>query len=139
MERNKWIHIRVTDSERQAWQAIAQVNNLTLADLIRQQIGDIKPNRRPTKRRARLCQQADPALTREITRIGNNCNQIARWANTYKRAAEAVPVCAHLVVIQRQLTELLKQQPSSRQTTDSIGQTPTPVATETPSGYNYAD
>ena len=29
-------------------------------------------------------------------RTGNNLNQIARWANTYKRLAEAVSVVAHL-------------------------------------------
>ena len=32
--------------------------------------------------------------TRQIARIGNNPNQIARWANTYKTATEAVEVIA---------------------------------------------
>ena len=35
--------------------------------------------------------------TRRIARIGNNPNQIARWANTDKTATEAVEVIAHLV------------------------------------------
>ena len=30
--------------------------------------------------------------TRQIARIGNNLNQLARWANTYKAEAEAVEV-----------------------------------------------
>ena len=34
--------------------------------------------------------------TRQIARIGNNPNQIARWANTYKTATEVVEVIAHL-------------------------------------------
>ena len=38
---------------------------------------------------------------RQIARIGNNPNQIARWANTYKTATEAVEVIAHLVAIER--------------------------------------
>ena len=39
--------------------------------------------------------------TRQIARIGNNPNQIARWANTYKTATAAVEVIAHLVAIER--------------------------------------
>ena len=38
---------------------------------------------------------------RQIARIGNNPNQIARRANTYKTATEAVEVIAHLVAIER--------------------------------------
>ena len=41
--------------------------------------------------------------TRQIARIGNNLNQIARWANTQKTAAEAVSVVAHLVSFERSL------------------------------------
>ena len=36
---------------------------------------------------------------RQIARIGPN--QIARWANTYKTATEAVEIIAHLVAIER--------------------------------------
>ena len=32
--------------------------------------------------------------TRQVSRIGNNLSQIARWANTHKGAAEAVEVLA---------------------------------------------
>ena len=45
---------------------------------------------------------------REIARIGSNLNQIARWANTYKDAAEAVEVVAHLAAIERTLDEFEK-------------------------------
>ena len=34
--------------------------------------------------------------TRELARIGSNLNQIARWANTYREAADALEVVAHL-------------------------------------------
>ena len=39
---------------------------------------------------------------REIARIGNNLNQLARWANTHKTEAEAV-VIANLVSFERSL------------------------------------
>ena len=41
--------------------------------------------------------------TREIKRIGKNLNQLARWANTHKAAAEAVTVIAYLVSFERSL------------------------------------
>ncbi len=52
---------------------------------------------------------AAPALAiereriREIARIGNNLNQLARWANTHKTEAEAVAVIANLVSFERSL------------------------------------
>ena len=39
----------------------------------------------------------------QIARIGNNLNQLARWANTHKTATEAVTVIAHLVSFERSL------------------------------------
>ena len=46
--------------------------------------------------------------TRQVARIGNNLNQIARWANTHKEVAEAVEVIARLVVIERTLSALAR-------------------------------
>ncbi len=40
--------------------------------------------------------------TCELAKIGNNLNQIARWANTCKENAEAVEVVAYLVAIDRE-------------------------------------
>ena len=40
---------------------------------------------------------------RQVSRIGNNLNQIARWASTHKGAAEAVEIVARLVAIERAL------------------------------------
>ena len=34
---------------------------------------------------------------RQVARIGNNLNQLARWANTHGAAVEAVSVIANLV------------------------------------------
>ena len=44
--------------------------------------------------------------TREVARIGSNLNQIARWVNTHKTAAEAAEIVAHLVAIERELGAL---------------------------------
>ena len=41
--------------------------------------------------------------TQQVARIGNNLNQLARWANTHTTAAEGVSVIAHLVAFERSL------------------------------------
>ncbi|MDE0358980.1 MAG: MobC family plasmid mobilization relaxosome protein, partial [Gammaproteobacteria bacterium] len=44
--------------------------------------------------------------TKQVARIGNNLNQIARWVNTHKAAIEAVEVIVHLIAIERALRAL---------------------------------
>ena len=41
--------------------------------------------------------------TRQVARIGNNLNQIARWANTHASGFDAVEVIVHLVDFARPL------------------------------------
>ena len=41
--------------------------------------------------------------TRQIARVGNNLNQIARWANSHATAIDAVEIIANLVYIARTL------------------------------------
>ena len=48
---------------------------------------------------------------RELARIGANINQLARWANTYKRTAEAVEVLTALAGIERRITEFATSVP----------------------------
>jgi hypothetical protein len=128
-ERTKWIHIRVTGEERAAWQSLTQAQQLTLADLIRCKIGESQLTGRQPKRRKRHCQQADPVLIRELARIGNNLNQLARWANAYKSAAEALTVCTWLLSVQRQLTALRQQlQQATPSETDESSDAPSTAA-----------
>jgi hypothetical protein len=49
---------------------------------------------------------------RQLARIGNNLNQIARWANTYKSAADSSEVVSHLVAIELALSSLSTLSPN---------------------------
>ena len=40
---------------------------------------------------------------REIARIGNNLNQIARYCNIYKNSADTFEIVQHLTAIEREL------------------------------------
>ncbi len=89
-----WVKVRASEAERAEWHAKARSAGLTLSDLVRRSIG-----------RARIWTVAHAEVererTRELARLGNNLNQIARWANTHKEAVEAVEVIGHLIAIER--------------------------------------
>ena len=91
-----WVKVRASEAERAEWHAKARSAGLTLSDLVRRSVA-----------RARTWTVAHAEVererTRELARLGNNLNQIARWANTHKGAVEAVEVIGHLIAIKRAL------------------------------------
>ena len=95
--RDVWVKIRAREAERAEWHAKARSAGLTLSDLVCRSVGRV---------RTWTATAAEVERTRQVARIGNNLNQIARWANTFKANAEAVEVVAHLVTIERALTAL---------------------------------
>ena len=70
---------------------------MDMSDYIRQTCLGVRLRKTPEEKR-RL---------RELARIGANINQLARWANTYKRTAEAVEVLVALAGIERLITEFV--------------------------------
>jgi len=112
--RNRELTIRVSSAELEQIRAVAQAQGLGMADLARRLLleagaADVRPTgrRRQTAPRQRPAPSAPPELVREIARVGNNLNQIARWCNHYKSAATAVQVLAALAAIDRQLDTVL--------------------------------
>jgi hypothetical protein len=99
--KNKWVHIKTTEQERADWHVQAQLAKLTLADLIRKSLNTTTVDRAPIRRRA--ARKADPQLLIHLARVGNNLNQLARWANTYKSETDAVQVLAALAAIEHRL------------------------------------
>ena len=92
------IEIRCTEGDRAAWKAKADAAGLTLSELVRQSLGRVRTWTAKDRRTAR-----DRVL--QLARIGNNLNQIARWANTHKSAADATEVIGALISIERLLRE----------------------------------
>ena len=98
--REVWVKIRASETERADWHAKARSVGLSLSDLVRRSVGQVRPW---TVAHAEL----ERERTRELARIGSNLNQIARWANIYRENAEAVEVIAHLAAIERALDTLV--------------------------------
>ncbi len=67
-----------------------------MSEVVRDHLGKVRVrNRRDEKARVAM-----------LNRINANLNMIARWANTHKKAGEAIEVITHLAVIERQIAEL---------------------------------
>ncbi len=82
---------RGTPAEHAAWRAKAAAAGVSRSALLREAMARTQTWTAPARaiEGERICQ---------IVRIGNNLNQLARWVNTHKTAAEAIAVIAHLVL-----------------------------------------
>ena len=99
VQRTKPIAVRLTDEEKLDWDLKAHAAGLSISELVRQAMN-----------RVRISHVGDRAVqierTRQIAKIGNNLNQIARWVNRYKTTADTVEVVTHLVAIEKALLAL---------------------------------
>ena len=110
------IGIRATDAEKLDWELIAHAEGLKTSQLARLLLNNYSSSRGSRSRSCKVEAKRSASLVRgaqswqeliqQVARIGNNLNQIARWANTYKGAAEATQVIASLARIESALLEL---------------------------------
>ncbi len=87
---------RVTPAEHAAWREKAAAAGVSPSALLREAMAR-------TRTWTASARAVERERTRQIARIGNNLNQLARWANTHASTAEAVTVTAHLVSFERSL------------------------------------
>ena len=93
------VAVRVSPTEFADWRAKAAAAGVPLSALIRWAMVRTRTWTAPAA-------EVERVRTRQVGRIGNNLNQIARWANTHKGAVEAIEVIGHLVAIERALAGL---------------------------------
>ena len=91
--RSAWIKIRVTPDEKKLIESKASAQGQTVTDFLRQRALDYRLRQSPLEKER----------IRQLARIGANMNQIARWANTYKKRAEAMEVITRLILLEREL------------------------------------
>ena len=85
--------MRVTPDEKKLIESKASAQGQTVTDFLRQRALDYRLRQSPLEKER----------IRQLARIGANMNQIARWANMYKKRAEAVEVITQLIVLEREL------------------------------------
>ena len=117
-----WVKVRASAEQRVRWQAVAAAKGVSLSELVRQGLDGLRA--RPRRHQPRA---VDPELVRELARVGNNLNQLARWANREKGGAEAVAVVARLIELDRELAALRRahEVPASGEGADGLPAPPT--------------
>jgi DNA primase catalytic subunit len=99
VQRTNNLSIRLTDEEKLDWELKAHAAGKSISQLAREAMNRVK-----------VMNVSDRAIqierTRQIAKIGNNLNQIARWANTYTNTVEAVEVITYLIAIEKALLAL---------------------------------
>ena len=109
IKRTSVVNLRLSDEEKARWQRQAADVGLTLADYLRKKTdGAESTNIEPRKKRRPLKQiEANPELLLGIARLNSNLNQIAKWANTFKSAADAASVIAELIILDENISNYL--------------------------------
>lgn len=96
MARDRIVKFRVSEAEYDTVSAKARQSGYSLSGFIRHAM-----------RRARIRHRQDAYRHQlELTRIGTNMNQIARWCNTYKTEADARQVAFYLYGVRQALEAL---------------------------------
>jgi hypothetical protein len=99
MARGKTIMIRVSDEEHAAIAAKANEAGMTISGLMRDHLDKLWVRHRH-----------DEANRHQmLNRINANLNMIARWVNTHKSAADAMPVCRRLAHVEGQIARLIER------------------------------
>lgn len=113
--RDKEIKIRLTTSERDRVRAIAASAGLDTANLIRSRLLEAGMAVEPTRRHTVIAKahgtKCETELTRQLARLGNNLNQIARAVNRHAVRGDRIDVIklfAVMLAIERQLVLLYK-------------------------------
>lgn len=101
MKKNKRIEIRINEGELDVLKKKAALSGLSFSDYLRQLAITGKV------RRYKKTAPIKAEMVREIAKIGNNLNQIARWCNTHKNNADAEEVLCALVAIEKEIRRVL--------------------------------
>ncbi len=95
------VRARVTPAERADWLAKAAAAGVSPSRLLRQAMAR-------TRTWTAAAAQVERERTRQVARIGNNLNQIARWANTQATPIDAVEIIVYLIAIEREIARLAR-------------------------------
>lgn len=105
--RSALVQVRVKPSELAVWRSTATSASVSLSVLLRQAMARTSAwTPSPADAERERAHEVERERTREVAHIGNNLNQIARWANEHKSSADAGEVLVRLVAIEQALRNL---------------------------------
>jgi len=102
-KREHWIKVRVTKNEKLTISQKAKTQGQTVSAFILFRTLNYRLRKDITHKEKIL----------QLTKIGNNLNQIARWANTHGNKAEAIAVITSLLSLEKQIKTFADTTPRS--------------------------
>ena len=93
------VRARVPPAEHADWLAKAAAAGVSPSRLLRQAMAR-------TRTWTAAATEVERERTRQVARIGNNLNQIARWANSQAKPIDAVEIIVYLIAIEREIARL---------------------------------
>jgi len=99
------VEVRTTPTDKARWQALAESRGVSLSELVRAALDGQRPRQPSRAHLRRAPPPVEPALLRELARIGNNLNQLARAANR-QGPVPAAALLVRLIEIDRELAAL---------------------------------
>jgi len=117
-EGKKWkrLSVRLLPEEWDFLRGQAEESGMVLSDYVRVRMGtgDVKENKKrilgkkQEKNTGKKNKEEYREIAAQIAKVGNNVNQLARWANTFKSAADAVRVVRVLAGVMDKLEEIIE-------------------------------
>lgn len=109
--RDKMVKIRASAQEKSAWESKAQDAGISVANLIRRLLNTKEVDRVPLAASPRKFTATDPKLIAQVSKIGNNINQIAKILNQSRlsNSIEIIELMEQLLVIERQVRAVSKK------------------------------
>lgn len=99
------LQVRCSPEEKAEWEAKAKAQGVTVSELVRATFSGDPIRSQPIAPRRRDYTPIDPNLLRQIAGIGNNLNQLARWANKLGGIV-GVEVIANLIGLEQSVKKL---------------------------------
>jgi hypothetical protein len=94
--RTRYVNLRLTEEEYLRLTVKARVARMTKSELLRDHLGRVRITPRSDRREVFLA----------LARLGTNLNQLARWADRHKDAADALEVCLTLRHVEEKIKTL---------------------------------
>ena len=113
------VEVRTTPADKARWQALAESRGVSLSKLLRAALDGQRPRQPSRAHLRRTPPPVEPALLRELARLGNNLNQLARAANR-QGPVPAAALLVRLIEIDRELAALRRahERPAEEQPAD---------------------
>lgn len=117
------VEVRTTPVDKARWQALAESRGVSLSELVRAALDGQRPRQPSRTQLRRTPPPVEPALLRELARLGNNLNQLARAANR-REPVPAAAILVRLIAIDRELRALRRahERPAEVEAAGELGE-----------------